>query len=275
MKKSFITLSLIGILTSSILFAKANKKEEVITEAEKQAVMAENNFNIMPDAGALANSLKKNLGDINWVDFINIKIDPKKKYLTNEDKVLNLGVKGADAYFLAIAADVSNLVAVSSAINLILNKIIVNKKSINTRARKVKLKKLKKLVELKKWNKVLTEITILKENINSDFELLDNAHLALLNDIGGWIEGYRLSVEGFKKNYKAKDTITLLQNNLINYLLKKIKESKKLKSFAKTSNIIETLSSIKILLAKAKNDQLTKVQIEELSKILTNAKHYL
>ena len=223
----------------------------------------------MPSAGALANSLKSSLGDIDWSKFIVVKVNPNKKYKSNSDRALTLGAKGADSYFLAISEDIDNLITVSSHINLILNDIILNKKSLNSTSRKKKLKKLKKLIRKRRWNLVLEEIAKLKESINRNFINNGEPNLSLLNNIGGWIEGYRLAVEGFKMHYNREESAILLQQDLISYLLKEVQKN------LNRDDIIKLLKDIKRVLLSAKDDTLSKEQIEELSKILLYSKKIL
>ena len=156
-----------------------------------------------------------------------------------------------------------------------MNKIILNKKSFNTTSRKAKLKILKDLVKAKKWKRVQVEIGHLQDGINNDFVEANVTHLELLNNVGGWIEGYRLAVEGIKKNYKADSTDILLQDELISYLLKELKGNAQLKSFTKMANLTKTLDAINLVLKEAKDYQLTKTQIDSLSKILAETKTYI
>lgn len=269
MKKILITLSFILSLNISVM--AQDKKNIELSDADKQEMI--NSEFQMPSAGALVNSLNKKLGDIDWNSFITpINID---RYKSQEDMALNLGLRGADAYFLIKSKDSANLIAISTGINYLLNKIVINKKSLNTSSRKAKLKKVKNLVKAKNWKKVLFEITKLQNNINNDLINAKASHLELLNNVGGWIEGYRLAVEGFNKNFKAEKTDILLQNELINYLLGKLKKNKKLKSYSKTVNLIETLESVNSILKGSKNYQLTKVQVQELLKVLLKTKQYI
>lgn len=268
MKKRLIGLSLIALLATSSIYADEKKdytKAEVIVEEESTFKM--------PPAGALVNALNKHLGNIKWNDFI--KLEQNKKYPSMEDMVLNLGLRGADAYFLTSAKDSANLIAISTEINYLLNKIKINNKSLNSMARKAKLKEVKNLIKAKKWIKVQKEINVLQNNINNDFINGKTPHFELLNNIGGWIEGYRLAVEGFNKNYKAEKTEILLQNELIEYLLSELKKNVALKSFAKTKNLLKTLETINSILKNAKNDSLTKAQIEKLLTILSETKKYI
>ena len=271
MKKSLISLSLIVSLTTMSVASSDSKTNNELTAADKQEMLG-SEFQ-MPSAGALVNALSKKVGKINWNSFI-VPVG-NKKYTSNEDKVLNLGVRGADAYFLNQAKDSSNLISISTEINYLLNKIIVNGKSFNTKDRKAQLKKLKKLVTAKEWARVQVEIGKLQDSINIDFADAKVKHLELLNNIGGWIEGYRLAVEGIKKNYGADSTDILLQDELISYLLKELKGNTKLKSFAKTSKLVKTLNSINSILKQSKNYQLTKAQVDSLSKVLTETKKYI
>lgn len=271
MKKLLINLSLIAFLVTVSSADEAKKRVE-LTEKEKQEMIANSTFE-MPSAGALVNSLTKNIGSIDWNSFMAPVTN--KKYTSNEDKVLNLGVRGADAYFLTKSKDSANLIAISTEINYLLNEIQLNNKSLNTSSRKAKLKVLKNLVKNKNWVEVQKEITILQNSINNDFVNANNQSLVLLNNVGGWIEGYRLAVEGFNKNYKADKTDILLQNELIDYLLSQLKNDNNLKSFTKTKSLLKTLTELNIVLKSVKNDALTKAQVSELLKILSVTKQYI
>ncbi len=265
MKRILILLS----LSIAISADTAKKGEDIISQAEIENIMKESSF-VMPSAGALANSLNSSLGDIDWSKFIDVKVNPNKKYSSNGDRALTLGVKGADSYFLAISKDKDNLISVSSQINLILNDIILNGRSLNTKSRKKKLKKLKKLIKRERWSIVSEEIAKLKESINRNF--LDNRkeNLSILNSIGGWLEGYRLAVEGFRKYYNKEESAILLQEELIDYLLKEVK-----KRDIQREDIVSILSDIRGVLAKVKGYELSKEEIEKLSNILSVAKKIL
>lgn len=272
MKKFLVSLSLTASLMTMSMAKEDSKKTTDLSDSDKQEMIS-SDFQ-MPSAGALVNALSKKVGDVDW----NIYITPVsngKKYLSVEDKVLNLGTRGADAYFLNKSKDSSNLISISTEINYLLNKIIINNKSFNTTARKAKLKKLKELVKAKQWSKVQTEITFLQNSINNDFIELKATHLELLNNVGGWIEGYRLAVEGIKQNFKAESTDILLQDELIAYLLKSLKGDKQLKTFTKTSKLVKTLSDINAILKNAKDYQITKSEVDSLSKILAETKKYI
>jgi len=268
MKKVLISLVLVGTLLTA---SNDSKDNHDLTEAEKSEMLA-SDFQ-MPSAAALVNALSKKVGKVDW----NSLIEPvgNKKYTSNEDKVLNLGVRGADAYFLTQAQDSSNLISISTEINYLLNKIEINKKSLNSIARKKKLKELKSFVKNKKWKEVEVKIGKLQDNINEDFIVAKVSHLELLNNVGGWIEGYRLAVEGIKKSYKATSTDILLQDELISYLIKELKGNAKLKSFSKTVKLLKTLNAINAVLTKAKDYQLSKGQVDSLSKVLAETKTYI
>ena len=271
MKKLALSLSLVAIL-SVASYAGDGKAPTKPTQAEQQEMLANNSFE-MPSPGALVLALTHNLGNINWSSYIPpVKA---KKYTSTEDMVLDLGSRGADAYFLAASKDASNLIAVSTKINYLLNNIRLNGKSLNPDSRKKKLNKIKELVNNKNWGEVLKKINELQNDINLDFAEANQPELKLLNEAGGWIEGYRLAVNGFKNNYKAEATDILLQNDLIDYLINSINSNAKLKSFNKTAQIIKTLQDIKSVLSGAKNNQLTKAQVDSLYNILENAKSYL
>lgn len=245
------------------------KSDSIISEAEMNSIMQDSNF-VMPSAGALANSLNSSLGDINWSEFIEIKPNSNKKYHSNEDRALTLGAKGADSYFLAISKDTDNLISVSSYINLILNDIILDGKSLNNKSRKKKLKRLKKLIRKKRWDIVLEEIAKLKESINRNFFINHKTNLLLLNNIGGWLEGYRLAVSGFEKHYNKEESAILMQQALINYFIKELKE----KNIHRV-DIISILNDIKGVLAEVNNYELSQEHIRKLSNILLIAKKIL
>ncbi|HHB95010.1 MAG TPA: hypothetical protein ENK88_07675 [Campylobacterales bacterium] len=267
MRRRLITgFLLIGFL-SMPLISDSKKDKMTISAKEREDIISDGAF-VMPSAGALANSLKIIFHNIDWNQFIK----PNIKYIgkTNEEKVLNLGIKGADLFFLSISQNVNNLTTVAKNTNLILNEIIINRKSINSVSRKKSLKNLQKLIKKEKWGLVLKEITTLKENINMDFEDMQKHHLALLNDIGSWMEGYRLTVEALKLNYKKSETAILIQTPLINYLLKEIKNSKELEKFSKRDKIIDLLENIDTILNQSKNYQLSKQDIDKLSNFFTN-----
>jgi len=269
MKRVLTSLAL--VVSLSTLSVADNAKKNVKLTTQEQQEMVNSEFE-MPPAGDLVNVLTKDLGKINWNSFI-IPVG-KKKYSSNEDMALNLGIRGADVYFLAASKDTSNLISVSTEVNFLLNKIVVKNKSLNDSKRKKRLKKLKDLVKQGKWDNVLKEIGTLQSNIDSDFVTNDAKSLKLLNDTGGWIEGYRLAVEGFNKNFKADKTDILIQTDLISYLKKSLQSDANLKSFKKTPKLLKTLSDIEGVLKGAK-DKLNKSQIEQLNKILSETKQYI
>ena len=265
MKKNITKITLLALLLSQpILCLEAEKRVHIISDEERESIVEESAF-IMPSAGALANSLKMIFGDVRWGDFM--EIGGKKISKSNQERALNLGIEGADLFFLAIAQDVDTLTTVSGSTNLILNRIILDGKSINTNSRKKKLKNLKKLIKKKRWKIVLREISSLKKEINNDFNSKKRFDLALLNDVGGWLEGYRLTVEAMSKNYKQTESMILLQSPLISYLLKEVKFSNELKTFSKREKLIEMLERVNAILSKAKNYQLSKDEVDRLSKI--------
>ncbi len=268
MKKNLIGLSIIVILMSFPLVA--SDKNAPLTEAEKKDMM-KNQQVTLPSAGALANSLKKALGDIKWAKFIDVKAT-SMKYNSLEDRALHLGARGADAYFLAFSKDVSNLKAVSSDIKSTLNGIHLKGKALSKIIGNSRLQSLQKSINAKAWPVVLKEISSLKDKINEKFEEANQNNLQTLNNIGGWLEGYRLAVEGFKVKYNAKHTVVLVQDDLVKFLIKEING---LKSYSKKGSIAKILSDIKGVLANTKNNTLTKTQVEELSKILSRAKTVL
>jgi hypothetical protein len=265
MKKSITKMGLLALLWSQpLLSLDVDKKIHTISESERDSIVEDSAF-IMPSAGALANSLKMIFGEVKWSQFIDIQ--KRERGETNQERALNLGIEGADLFFLAIAEDVDNLTKISGTTNLILNKIRINGKSLNTTSRKKKLKKLKNLIKKRRWEIVLREISSLKEEINSDFTQKNRKDLALLNDVGGWLEGYRLTVEAMSRNYKQTESMILLQSPLISYLLKEVKLSNELKSFSKRAKLIEILEKVNSILSKAKNYQLSKAEVVKLSKI--------
>ena len=268
MKKKLISLSLI-LMTSSYLFAEpntTNKKIETISEAEKKAIMEEMDFSL-PSAGALANSLTANLGKIDWAKFMDFKVKDISRF-SRQKRALYLGAKGADAYFLVFSKDSANLNGVSKSINNTLNKIIINKKPLAKRVGKNNLKKLEKSIKSKKWSSVLEQINNLKNKIAFEFEKSKENDLKILNDVGGWLEGYRIAVEGFNTNFKAETTDVLVQNDLIEFLLKEMKD---VKSFTEKDTLVKILQDINAVLSKAtKEHRLSKKQVVELSKILVN-----
>jgi len=270
MKRVLISLSLVASL-STLSLADEAQKDAPLSEANKQEMM--NSDFEMPSAGDLVNALTKTLGVIDWNSFI-VPVT-KKKYTSNEDLVLNLGVRGADAYFLAASKDSANLISVSTEINFLLNKVQVKGTSLNSQSRKARLKELKDLVKAEDWKKVQKEITILQNNLDKDFMNGNSKSLMILNNIGGWIEGYRLAVEGFNKNYKADKTDIILQGQLISYLQRELQKDNGLKSFDKTPKLLKTLGDLNGVLKSAKGNQLTKAQIEQLLKILNETKIYI
>ena len=260
-KGGLITLLLLNL---PLLGNNIEKNKSIISSDEKESIILDSVF-VMPSAGALANSLKMIFHDIKWSNFIDTKSGDIGK--NNEEKVLNLGIKGADLFFLAISKNSKELTKIAKYTNLILNEIIIDRKSINTRSRKKSLKNLEKLIKREMWSPVLKEITILKENINIDFDDKGKHHLSLLNDIGSWMEGYRLTVEALKSDYKQLETAILFQSSLIEYLLKELKSSKELQSFSKRDKIIDFLTKIDNILLNAKNYQLSKKELLKLSEI--------
>lgn len=271
MKNILVSFVLLASSATSVIANNDDKDNNTLTEAEKQ-VMLESDFQ-MPSAAALVNALSKKIGKVDWNSLI-VPVG-KNKYTSIEDKVLNLGVRGADAYFLNNSQDSSNLIAISTEINYLLNTIIFNNKSFNNNIRKAKLKKLKDLVTAKKWKMVQKKIGELQDSISNDFIEAKLEHLNLLNNVGGWIEGYRLAVEGIKANYKLTSTDVLLQDELISYLIKELKADTKLKSFSKTAQLLKTLNSINAILNKTKDYQLSKRQVDNLSKVLAETKKYI
>jgi len=271
MKKVLIGLSLVASL-STLSFANEATSEDINLTEENKQEMLNSDFQ-MPSAGALVMALTKNIGDTDWNSFITPV--GKKKYTSNEDLVLNLGVRGADAYFLTASKDSANLISVSTEINYLLNKVQVKGKSLNTSSRKSRLKELKDLVKAKNWERVQKEITVLQNSIDNDFIDANSTSLMILNNIGGWIEGYRLALEGFNKNYKADKTEILLQDELISYLYKELKNDSSLKAFDKTPKLLKTLSSLNVILKSVKDDKLTKAQITELLSVLNETKKYI
>ena len=135
--------------------------------------------------------------------------------------------------------------------------------------------KLKKWIKKGRWTGVQKEINSLQNSINDDFRNSNSKHLELLNNVGGWIEGYRLAVEGFNQTYKKEETEILLQKELIDYLLKELRINKKLKYFSKTSSLLKILKDVNNVLSKSKNYQLSKKQIEDLLKNLSTIKQYI
>jgi len=77
-----------------------------------------------------------------------------------------------------------------------------------------------------RWDAVLRKIGSLKEEINRDFKQQGREDLALLNDVGGWLEGYRLTVEAMRNHYKPQESMILLQKPLIQYLLRRFNPPK-------------------------------------------------
>ena len=263
-KKGLITL----LLSNSLIYGNSNIKKNAnmsISSSEKESIISNSAF-VMPSAGALAHSLQMIFHNMQWSRFI----DTKRIYnigKNNEERALNLGIRGADLFFLAISKNVDDLTKIARETNLILNKIIINRKSINTTSRKISLKKLEKEIKKKNWKIVLKKITILKENINIDFDDKNEEQLSLLNDIGSWMEGYRLTVEALYSNYKQEETTILFQSPLIEYLLRKLKSSTKLKEFSKREKIINLLTRIDKLLLNANDYQLSKQELLELLRV--------
>ena len=267
MKKLFINFLLIVSITSLV-----SAKGRGLSQAEIREAMA-NSVLEMPSPGALVNALSYTLGNIKWGKFVTAINTRKKKSL--EDNVLNLGARGADAYFLTESKETAKLIAVSVGINRLLNIIKLDNKSLNNKARKAKLRKLKKWISKGKWKGVQKEINILQNSINDDFRKSNSKHLALLNNIGGWIEGYRLAVEGFNQKYKAERTEILFQKELIDYLIRDLKKSKKLKSYHLTPFLLKSLKEITNVLKQSRNYQLSKKQIKDLLKNLSKIKQYI
>jgi hypothetical protein len=251
------------LITSPSFGDNIKKDSSLVSSDEKELIISNGDF-VMPSAGALAHSLQMIFHNIDWSKFINTKSGEIGK--SNEEKVLNLGIKGADLFFLAMSKNSKELTKIAKFTNLILNEIIIDKKSINTRSRKKSLKNLEKLIKREMWSPVLKEITTLKQNINIDFDDRGKHHLSLLNDIGSWMEGYRLTVEALKSDYKKVETSILFQSSLIEYLLRELKKSKELENFSKRDNIIELLTQIDNIILKAKNYQLSKEELIKLSK---------
>jgi len=270
MKKIVLSLSLAALVSLS---AYADNNEIVVLSEKEQQDMLKNSSFEMPSAGALVTALSHNLGDIKWNKYV--PLVKLKKYTSNEDRILDLGNRGADAYFLASSKDAKNLIAVSTKINYLLNKIQVNGKSLNSDERKKRLNKIKDMITNNNWDVVLKEINELQNSIDDDFIEAKNPEFKLINEVGGWIEGYRLAVNGFKENYKAEATDILLQNDLIEHLINSVKKSSKLKSFKKRDKILKTLQDIQGVLKGSKNYQLDKSQINTLHNILKDAKSYL
>lgn len=269
-KRIIIGVSLLGVYTMLSIADKVHKKALIFSDSEKDMIMLDtkNNF-VMPPAEALANSINRDLENIDWSKFIKSEFDPKVKFNSNMDRALLLGMKGADAYFLALSKKSSELKNISMSINFLLNKIKIDNKSINDSKRKSELKKLATKISQKKWSEVLIGISRLKDEISSDFKSKNRDYLDLLNSIGGWLEGYRLAVEGFKVNYKADATITLLQDSLLVYLLNEIKKSEELKKFPKKSEIVKLLTDIHNIIINIKGETVSKSEIEILSNILS------
>ena len=272
MKNKLMALSFIGMITTACLFADGNKKEIApLSDAEKKAMLASSSVEL-PSAGSLANHLQKNIGSVTWSKFMNLKTEDISKF-SNERKALRLGVKGADAYFLAIAQDSANLNGVSKNINNTLNKIILNKEPLSKRVGKKNLKALEDTIKAKQWAKVLDKITKLKDKISEEFLTQKKNDLKVLNDVGGWIEGYRLAVEGLNSKYQAKSTDVLFQDDLISYLSGELQS---LKSSNEKNVLVKALADVKkVLLVGSKKHQLSKLQVVELSKILTNVQSIL
>ena len=261
---------LLWICTTISIAERIDKKELVFSDAQKEMMMSDTKDSfVMPSEGALANSLTKDLKSVDWSRFISSKFNPTIKLESNIDRAFLLGIKGADAYFLAISKKTSELHDVSKSINFLLNKIRIDNKSINTHKRKNELRELENRILKKEWSKVLRGISKLKDEINHDFEIKNKSSLKLINNIGGWIEGYRLAIEGFKSHYKKDATVTLLQDSLITHLLDEIEKDEGLKNFSKKSEITTLLTDINYIIMGVKNETVSKVEIEALSKILS------
>jgi len=268
MTKVLIGISLVVSLSVHSL-ADKNADNKIISDKTE---MVGADFQ-MPSAGDLVNSLTKSLGKITWNTFV--PPVSSRKYTSNEELVLNLGVRGADIYFLTASQDSANIIAISTEVNYLLNEIMLNNKSLNTNARRAKLVELRDLVSRNDWKAVHKEITVLQNSIDADFINGNSKGLMILNNVGGWIEGYRLAVEGFNQNYKADKTEILLQNDLIAYLHGELSKEPTLKAFDKTPLLIKTLGDINGILQGAANEQLTKAQIEQLLAVLNEAKKYI
>jgi hypothetical protein len=269
MKRALVTLILAGILLNTGLYAKGEKKDDPISKED----MAKASLEIeLPSPGELVVRLKKALGDIEWKSYIDLK--SSKKYSQKQDLAFNLGAKGADAYFLTIAKDTTNLIETSGTIYKSMNDL-----KVNTKSTKKILSGLKKSLKSKKdinWQKVLEDITILKDEITVNLDKkYKEGDATILYNIGGWLEGYRLATDAIKNKYSAKDTSILIQNDLVTYLLKKLQESTQAKKFAGYSDIENVLKEIKKIVSGAKDAQLSKKDVEGLSSKLSKVQKYM
>ncbi len=130
---------------------------------------------------------------------------------------------------------------------------------------------LKKFIDSGKWDAILRRIGSLKEDINRDFIELKRDDLALLNDLGSWLEGYRLTVEAMSLNYRESDSSILIQRQLIAYLLKELKSSERLKSFNRYGNLVNLLEQILSVIDDGRGYSLSKESVDRLSKIFRSS----
>jgi CRISPR/Cas system CSM-associated protein Csm2 small subunit len=195
---------------------------------------------------------------------------------TKQDFAFYLGAKGADAYFLTVSKDTTNLIATSKKIHKSMNKLKVNNKSTKKILGNLKKELSKSKIDKATWKKVLADITILKDeitaNLNSKYKDGDKS---ILYNVGGWLEGYRLSASAIKDNYSKKETSILTQKILVSYLLKKLQGSSKAKKFTGYKDIENALKEINNTLSKSKNRELSKKNVDSLVTTLSKIKKYM
>jgi hypothetical protein len=272
MNRRFLTLLLAGTLFSTTLYGKTDKKEdEPITKEDM--LKATSNIEL-PSPGALVLRLKKALGDVEWKQYIELK--SSKKYKFKQDLAFHLGAKGADVYFLTVAKDTSNLITISKMIYESMNNLEINNKSTKKILNALKKEVKKPNKDDTSWQKILLDISELKdgitENLNKKYKDGDKT---ILYNIGGWLEGYRLAANALKDKYSKEDTSILIQKDLVSYLLKKLQENPQTKKFTGYKDIEDALKEIQKILSNAKDNQLSKQDIEKLVSKLSKVEQYM
>jgi len=270
MKKNIITLTLVALLSSSTAYAQ-EKLDDPISKED----MARANIEVeLPSPATLVLRLHRALGDVEWREYMNLKQDSKKN--TKQDFAFYLGAKGADAYFLSTSKDTTNLISTSKNIYKSINKLKVNDKSTKKILRNLKRNLGKSKVDEATWKNILKDIIQLKDqisnNLNSKYKDGDKT---ILYDVGGWLEGYRLSAQAIKDNYSSKISSILIQKNLVSSLLKRVKGSNKAKKFSGYNEIVATLKDIDSTLSNSKNRKLTKTDVDKLVETLSKIQKYM
>ena len=207
----FLKAALAGILVLGLAVGVMAGTEKLTPEEMTAAQMQ---ATLVPSPGALFNAVDK-MGKFNWVDVVsnNKNTTYKNDYL----RALNLGTRSADGFLAIQAREPEKLGEIVDTVLTLARELGVDEPILD------KASDMRKLASEQKWDKLRTQLDVLKVDAEKYIADLGDESNAILVSTGGWLEGLRAVTQLLSTQYDAKASKVLYQPTLVKYFQDKFK----------------------------------------------------